>query len=359
MALVFVALTLALHSVNTCASYTQAVNKEAPYKQRVRVFQRAIAECPGERQLYGELASLLLNHQDFSQALLWTDKGLQSFPDDDSLRVQKAEALLPLNKPEEAIAILKPLASGQARFYTGLAYRRLSDHTSARKCFLDAWQAGYRNAYVLYSAIEEDYALDNKPDGLALFQQLLKIYPDSPWVHLLLADAYFAKEQSKAARNEYLAALKTKPDLLEANFRLGYIAFQAGDKDSAAHYFLNEVKLNPGYVDAHLFLAETLLQLDRKNEALVQLQKALTLDPRSELIYKRLGTTLVDVNRLNEAVRVLKKAEQLFPTNAAFPAQLSRVLTLLNQTTEAQKEAQRARQLTVEQHRAQQLSPAK
>jgi predicted Zn-dependent protease len=280
-------------------------------------------------------------------------------PDGESVRVRKAEMLLRLDRPKEALAALQGLTTAESDFYRGLAFRQLQDHVNARSCFVNAWKSGYRNDYVLYSAIQEDYALHDKSNGLERFQLLLQTYPDSPWVHLLLADAYFAKEQNDSARNEYLAALKRKPDLLEANFRLGYMAFQAGDHESAIHYFQSEVALNPNYVDARVFLAETLLQMDRKKEALVQLRKALALDPTSELVYKRLATTLIDTSQLQEAEQVLDKAKKRFPNEPAFPAQLSRVFTLLNQPREAQKEAEQARQLTSQQHRAQELAPIK
>ena len=151
---------------------------------------------------------------------------------------------------------------------------------------------------LLYSVIQEDYALGDKPSGLETFQLLLKTYPESAWMHLLLADAYFAKEQSENAKEEYAKALMIKPDLLEANFRLGYLAFQTADRESALKYFENEILVNPRYVDAYVFLAETLLQLDRKGEAMIELRKALALDANSELTYQRLATALVELTNL-------------------------------------------------------------
>lgn len=355
-------LMLAVNSVAACehtaafsSAYLEAVDQKLSFTGRKTAYERAIGACPDDPRLYDELAALLVGNGDFSAALIWLNKGLKISPASTELCVRKASALLPLGRAPEVLSTLGPIATGEARFYLGLAQRQLQKHAEARLSLLEAWKLGYRNGYVLYSIIQEDYALSDKRDGLEYFQMLLKDYPDSPWVHLLLADAYFAKEQSEQARAEYLKALALKPDLLEANFRLGYLAFQAGDRESAAVYFRNEISVNPTYVDAYLFLAETLLQLDHKEDALVELRRSLALDPNSDLIYKRLASALVETKHFQEAATALKQAEHRFPKDPAFPAQLARVLTVLNQMQEAQKEANRARQLTVAHHRAQQL----
>lgn len=347
------------HSAEFTSLYSLASNLRTPASERQESYKKAIQTCPGNSRLYRQLTALLLANRDFDAAIEWTDKGLKAAPRDGELRVQKAAALLALERPRQVLTTLASVPTSDAHFYLGLAHRQLNQHAQARRWFLDAWNAGHRDAYVLYSVIQEDYALGDKRSGLEHFQLLLKTFPESAWMHLLLADAYFAKEQSENAKEEYAKALMIKPDLLEANFRLGYLAFQIGDRESALKYFENEILVNPRYVDAHVFLAETLLQLDRKQEALIELRKALALDANSELTYQRLATALVERNQLEEAARVLKTAERRFPAEPSFPAQQARVLKMLNLSGEAQKAAERARQLTAEQHRKQELNAVK
>lgn len=347
------------HSASFISNYALAADPKSSSDNRRKSYEKTIKACPDDPRLYGQFAALLIADREFDAALSWVDKGLKLSPTSSDLRIQKAAALLALGHPQQVLATLAHVAAGEAHFYLGLAYRQLQNHSQALHSFLDAWELGYKDAYVLYSVVQEDYALGNKRGGLEQFQLLLKIYPDSAWVHLLLADAYFAKEQNERAKEEYAKALAIKPDLLEANFRLGYLDFQSGDRESAAAYFRKEISVNPSYVDAHVFLAETLLQIDQKPEALVELQKALALDPASDLTYKRLATTLIETNQLQEAARILKSAELRFPKDPAFPAQQARVFRMLNLSKEAQSAAERARQLTAEQHRKQELSPAK
>jgi tetratricopeptide (TPR) repeat protein len=356
---VFPPLILTVAALSACeqspaftAAHSEASNPAIALEARRHAYERSISICPEDPHLYREYGDLLLEQHLFDKALAWIQKGLALSPDNPDLRIAQAAALIPLNRPAEAIATLNGLLTPEAQFYRGMSYRLMQQHTKSRDAFLASWDAGYRNAYVLYAMIQEDYALHDKQNGLSHFELLLKTYPDSAWVHLLLADAYFVKGQNEPARAEYLKAIARKPDILEANFRLGYIAFQAGERDSALRYFQNEVTLNPGYADARVFLGETLLQLDRRPQAIEQFRAALALDSNSALAYKRLATLLVETNQLDQAKQELTKAAEKFPADPAFPAQLARVFTLMHQPKEAEIAAARARTLTAEQHRA-------
>lgn len=367
MFLAFLSFVLAFTGAGTCeqqpaslaAVSARARDRTLPAPEREKAYENAISQCPRDLELYRELVSLLLENRQFDIALAWTEKGLAIAPSDSDLRIARAMALLPLGRARDALDALGSIETGQSCFYKGLAYRQLKDRSQSRACFEAAWKLGYQDAYVLYSIIQDDYELGHKQDGLEHFQLLLRMYPNSAWEHLLLADAYFAKENNDGARNEYLQALKMKPDLLEANFRLGYIAFQNGDDDSATRYFRKEIEVNPAYVDAHMFLAESLLHEDRKDEALTQLRQALALDPSSKLVFKRLATTLTEMDHLDEAKLTLENAAKRFPADPAFPAQLARVLTLLHDPRGAQEQAARARELTAQQHRKQEIVPEK
>lgn len=321
-------------------------------------YRHALQVCNQDVRLYRDYASFLIDRKQFEKALVWSGKGLHLAPTDPDLLVTKGAALLFLGRAKEASATLAAAPETAASsLYLGLAQRSLKDHAAARNSFRVARQLGNQDPYVLYALVQEDYALADKVAGLQDFKLMLEKYPDSPWVHELLGDAYFSQDKNEDARAEYLKAISLQRDLLDVNFRLGYIAFQSGKMDAAASYFRNEIVLNPNYVDAHLFLAETLLQTDRKEDAVVQLQTALRLDGGSELIYRRLAAALAETNRLPEAAATLQKAEQRFPKDPGFPAELSRVLKSLNRTKEAESAAERARQLIAEQHRKQEIAP--
>ncbi len=358
------AAVLALQVVSGCrslpdfqSSYAKAVQPDLALAERETNFKQALRFCSADVPLHREYVSFLISNKNFAEALRWIDKALKLAPVDPELHIKQAASLLGLGRARETLESLKTVSpSGESYLYQGMAQRLLQDHAAARKSFRAAWQLGNKDPYVLYSLIQEDYALADKTAGLRDFQTMLERFPNSAWVHELLGDAYFAKDKDEDAAKEYQQALALKGDLLSVNFRLGYLAFQNGSMNAAAEYFRKEIKLNPSYVDARVFLAEALAQLDQRQEAINQLKAALALE-QSELIYQRLAAALIQTNRLPEAAEMLHQAELRFPENPAFPAQLSRLLMSLNRVKDAKDEAARAQRLTIAQHQKQEIAP--
>ncbi len=218
--------------------YGRAVSPHLLFPQRRSAFEQVIRACPDDPRLYVEFASLLVANRDFSTALRWIDKGLTLAPEDETLHLRKGESLVALSQGKEALAALtKVPVTGESQFFRGLAYQMLLDHRHAQECFLDAWQRGNEDPYVLYSLMVEDKSLGDKDAGVEHFKIMLARFPDSVWIHILLGDAHFKVSEDAEARKEYLTAVKLMPDLFEPNFRLAYLDFEAGDYNSAVKYY--------------------------------------------------------------------------------------------------------------------------
>jgi len=235
------------------------------------------------------------------------------------------------------------------RFQAGLKLSAQGDHGGARRSFEEAWDMGYRDAYVLYSLIEEDRAAGDKPSGMRHFQLFLERFSESPWLHVLYGNAHVLKNEDEEAGKEYEEALRLNPRLPGVNFRLGYIAFRNNEHTRAEGYFRQELQLSPRSSDASLFLAETLRQLGRQEEAIPYYRKAIALDPRTELAYRALVAALTGKGDLAGAAEVLQQAEEVFPSDASFPAQLARVLTKLHRDEEARLQQARFKTLMEQQ----------
>mgnify|MGYP005814349307 CR=1 FL=1 len=246
-------------------------------------------------------------------------------------------------------------AAGVERFQAGLKMRAEGNHAEARRELEAAWEMGCRDGYLLYSLVEEDRAAGDKAAGLRHFQLLLNNFPDSPWLHVLYADAYLAKDQPDEARNEFAEALRRDPKLPGVAFRAGTIEFRSGAFAKAEELFRKEIELNPAYSDAPLFLAETLRQTGRVDEAIPYYRKAIALDAKAELAYRALAAALADRGDFAGAVTVLEKAEVNFPDDASFAAQLARMLARLHRDAEALRQQERFKQLM--QRRRQQAIP--
>jgi tetratricopeptide (TPR) repeat protein len=333
-------------------TYRRAAAPDVPFSERREAFQRSIEACPGDADLYRAFAALLIANRDFSNALPWIDKGLRLAPDDAVLNLRKGESLTALGQAEAGLAALSKVPqTGETQFFRGLAYQQLEDHRQAQECFLDAWKRGNEDAYVLYSLMREDRELGDKRAGLEHFQLMMKRFPNSVWMHVLLGDAHFQKGEEAQARQEYTEAVQLTPDLFEANFRLAYLAFEAGQNSSAVDYYRRALAVKPHHSEANVYLGEALRREGRISEAVQQLRHALEMDPKAALAYDSLAKALADGGRPAEAAVVLSAAEKNFPDNSAFPAMRARLLTKLGRTEEAKAESRRALEVIAEKNK--------
>jgi tetratricopeptide (TPR) repeat protein len=327
-------------------TYQLAVSPAAPLADRRAAFEQTIHACPDDARLYTEFSSLLIASREFSQSLPWIDKGLALAPEDPALYLRKGEALVALSREKEALAELaRTPETGESQFFRGLAYQTLQDHKQAQQCFLDAWKLGNEDPYVLYSLMREDKELGDKAAGVEHFKIMLARFPDSVWLHILLGDAHFKLSHYQEAREEYLAAEKMVPDLFEPNFRLAYLAFEAGDYPSAERYYRNALAVKPHHTEANLYLGEALRRDHQTAEAIEQLKLAIQIDPSSPLAYDSLAKAQADIGHLSEAAATLRAAEDKFPDNSSFPAMRSRILTRLGEAKQAEQEAHRAQEI--------------
>lgn len=333
-------------AASQAAARSNAENPSLPFYDRSMAYEQLIQNDPSDTALYAGYASLLMANHDYASALTWIAKGLAGTPSDTGLRLRHAIALHALGKHEASLRLLEALPrSAEARFYMGLDYRSLGDHQSAQKYLAEAQDLGLQDPYALYSLIEEDHALGDKAAGLRHFQLFLTDFPESPWLHVLYANAYVQKHSDAEARKEYEEALRLKPDLPAVNFRLGFLFYNDGEYTPAAECFRKELALNPAYSDANLFLGQTLRNLGREDEAIVHLRNAIALDSRSELAYKALVAAFSEKGDLESALEFLRVGEKEFPADPSFPAQLASVLMKLNREAEALKEQKKFRAL--------------
>jgi superkiller protein 3 len=337
-------------------TYRLAISPNAPLPKRQAAFERSIRACPDDSRLYGELASLLIANRDFTGALPWINKGLARAPQDATLNLRKGEALVALSQGKDALSALsRTPATGESQFFRGLAYQILEDHRPAQECFLDAWKRGNEDPYVLYSLMREDKELGDKAAGVEHFKIMMARFPDSVWIHILLGDAHFKLDQSAQARDEYLIAEKMVPDLFEPNFRLAYLAFEAGEYGAAGQYYRRALAVKPHHTEANIYLGEALRREGRTTEAIQQLKRAIEVDPKAALAYDSLSKALADAGQLPEAADTLRTAENKFPDNSSFPAMRSHILARLGRTEEAARDALRAQEIIAQKNKKEAL----
>jgi tetratricopeptide (TPR) repeat protein len=144
------------------------------------------------------------------------------------------------------------------------------------------------------------------------FQRLIEEAPDSARVHQIKAETLEAQERRPEAEQEYEAALRASPNLLEALLGLGKLKRIRLDCDAAIELYQKAEKIRPTFDGAYgLGLCYAYLQNDEA--ASVQFGQALERNPKSAVACVGLGTALVRIGRAAEGIEKLQRAIAIEP----------------------------------------------
>jgi len=318
-----------------------------PYDARKRDFENALRWCRQSTLAYRDLSALLLQHQDSVGALQWLQRGMKAVPNDPDLSVDLAAAFLSAGRPEEAVQALAGLQStARVEFYRGLAYRALRHDRAAQQSLSRAIEMGYQDPYALYALIEQEHRLGDQEAGLLHFTVFSERFPESPWLHVLLGNAYASRHDVTQAKTEYQQAEQRDPNLPSVHYALGRLAFDNADYPTAQEDFRKEIELSPGFGEAYLYLGATLQREGETASALPFFAKAAERDPNFALAFTQLASAQIELKNFHYALRTLRTAKARFPNDAAFPAQLSQLLDRLGRQLEAKEESAIAEQLS-------------
>ena len=240
------------------------------------------------------LGLLLLEEGQPHQALPYLDSAVDAAPGIPGFLSTRAVALVNLGRLDAAIAdygsalAINPDDAG-LNYNLGLAYAQKGDFHSAGKAFARAvlLKPDFAEAHGNLGIAHQE--LGKAEDAVAAFEQALALQPDSPVLlnNLGLAlqesgrsnDAMKAFERSlqldsenartlcnkgnllcemnnwSAASSAYSAAVALLPDLAEAHFGLGYVAFRTGDVANANARLLECIQHHPGDARALAYLS--------------------------------------------------------------------------------------------------------
>ena len=316
------------------------------FDKRKRDFEKVLGSCRQDKLAYQDLSALLRQHQDLTGALQWIQRGVKAVPNDPGLTGDLAVLFLSVGKPQEALRALTGLQStARVEFYRGLAYRALRDDRAAQQSFSRAFEMGYEDPYVLYLLIEQEHVLGDQDAGLQHFKVFSERFPDSPWLHVLLGNAYASRHDVTNAEAEYRQAEQRDPDLPSLHYALGRLAFDSTDYPTAREDFRKEIELNPSFGEAYLYLGATLQREGETASAVPCFEKAVKHDPNFALSYNQLASAQIELRHFQDALHTLTTAKSRFPNDVAFPTRLSQLLNRLGRPKEAKDESAIAKQL--------------
>lgn len=149
---------------------------------------------------------------------------------------------------------------------------------------------------------------------LPLFEQVVRVLPDSPNAHYQLARLYDREQRYAEASIEYEKVLALEPTRIQAAGNLAIALAKLQEYDRAVHWFNRAIDTNPSFSDSYYNLALLYHHHQRHAEALAVVRKgvAATNDPR---LFTMLATMLTrcppELRNADEAVNAAERAVDL------------------------------------------------
>ena len=149
-----------------------------------------------------------------------------------------------------------------------------------------------------------------------LYRHMLSLAPNSPWVHMDLANALTRKGKLDEAVPHYLRAIKLRPGYPKFHYNLGITLSRRGDLDEAIRHCRLAIELMPNYAKGHNGLGSLLSQKGETQEAIAHYKEAIRLNPEYDEPYYNLANSHLRAGRYEQAVANYRKAIRLRPSYA-------------------------------------------
>ena len=226
---------------------------------------------------------------DFAAARKHLEEAVALSPNDYNPRVNLGVVLAALNDPAGAkIQLEKALALGtdepQVHFELAKVLRSLGD-TQAAQLQLALYQQKLKEksdlAVAVSKATEAAEAVKSGDNSKAadLYRQACAALPGNAGLAYRLAMVLDSMGDANGERTALEQAVKANPHFAPAQYRLGYMDFQAGDNAAAEREFRATVEALPDDAEAWISLAATLDRQAHLDEARAAIAQALQLQP--------------------------------------------------------------------------------
>jgi len=175
-------------------------------------------------------------------------------------------------------------------------------------------------------------------------QPVLKAYPDSPQIHLIMGLALVQLAQSEGALRHFGQAIALEPRMAEAYVNRGILLKNKGQLEGALNDFNRAIALNPNLAETYYNRGNVRLALDQMPEARDDFASAVRLNPHYADALGNLGELLARSGAFADALPLLQRAAALQADRAEFHDSLGNALNGLARHEEAIAAYQRALQ---------------
>lgn len=336
--------------------------KKKSFAEAELAVKEAFEKVPYETGLWEERGWLAFDQGKLEEAVAAFDVAIKLDPYLLNRQFAKVEALLRLNRSDDALEVYKKLDQqfpNDAEIAEQLCwfYTRSGELELAKEQQIKIRQAHPHSVLGLNTLGGVELAQRNYAAAEQAFHEAIKMVDYEPQYYVNLALALVRQvrppgelsrlEISKRAqlideaKKQCRVALKLDPFNAKAYGCLGVIAFRQDAFLDAEVYFLKSIELNPTE-GSYIELASLYCQMGRYDEANAKLHEALKLNPKDARTYIELGNVAVWKEDNKEAVRHCREAVFVEPKNPETHRALAVALMRSEKYEEAETVVRRA-----------------
>ncbi len=225
----------------------------------------------------------------------------------------------------------------EAFILRGQIYTALKDYTRAIKALDRAIEIAPDNDFAIMRLGVLKYLQKESELAISLFNQSLKINPNSKWAFLWKGIVFSDSQKLKEARTNLEHAIAIDPRFDLALYNLGWIELKKKKKNYslAEKYFRKALSVNPSYKEAFYGLGMVYGYQNQYKIAHHYLNKALELDQKFLTAWKWRGIVSYEMKNYSDAVSDFSAGLKLDPTNANLFVRRARVAILTGQDAKA------------------------
>jgi tetratricopeptide (TPR) repeat protein len=268
--------------------------------------------------MYRTLAGLYGERRQLESVVACFEKVLAMEPDALDALVEASNALLQLNRHEEAISCMRTaLRSDQADAALCIAIagtlKQLHQYQDALAGIERALELDPSSTVAHRSLAQINLDMGHFDAAIASFKAALALSPQDDDLYMDLATAFQLNGNIDDAIVSLQRALTLNSKNAVAHFKLGNIYGEINRFDESANSFRRAIGLQQDFAEAHNNLGLTLSNLGDPHQAISHFRVAIELRPAYADAHFNLGNSLKHTGSLREAIGSLRRAIELRP----------------------------------------------
>ena len=303
-------------------------------------YLKAIKLRPNDYDGYRQLSVLYFNLNLLDSAIITVDAFLKNLPDTYNMVEQKAKILVAMSEFEKALlqferCIEIDKANPAGYFFAGVICDSLNRKDKACDYMKQAMDIGLGEAFY--------YVLDNCPSkidpklrhqyqlfqqavdfekgrqyekAITLYDQLIKVAPDSSGYYYNRGKNYRHLEMHKEAIENYKKAISIDSDRMDYWVSLAVSQQILNDVDGALKTYEDALKIDPNHAMTYYNLGTIYASKNQFEKAIEYLEQSINLNMNYGKAYLMLGDIYLHIGQNDKACNVLKIAESLGMTQA-------------------------------------------